>query len=206
MISDEEFVDVGESNRDNSLIVLSENVNKARGKDVLWIEIKRFPTEESFACSDIKKQLEQFSKRKSRPFSYGIVENYCCKISRKKGFAECPLQYRVVYASSSFEIIVECNDLAEKHIHEKVSITASKTFIWSQEQLDVIKVGVANNSKPTVIRRNLEQAVLFSDKVPTKVQLYNKIANVKKAQFPYSNISTSSDLRNKITLHQNEPA
>ena len=70
--------------------------------------------------------------------------------------------------STSFDVIVECNDATETHIHEEGSenSTEGKQFRWNKEQTDIIfKV-----AKPNVIKRNLNNAKVFTKS--SKAHLY----------------------------------
>ena len=88
----------------------------------------------------------------------------------------------------------------EKHNHEEDpenNLENAKQFRWNKEQNDIITEGVINHAKPNVIKRNLNNANAFGSVKPSKVQLYNKIANIKKLVFPSQNIVNTHDLRQR---------
>lgn len=66
--------------------------------------------------------------------------------------------------------------------------------------------GVINHAKPKVIKRNLKNANVCGRSLPTKTELYNKIAAVKIKVFPSSKVKNTHELRQKVSEHLNEPA
>ena len=88
----------------------------------------------------------------------------------------------------------------ESHVHDVLETEEheSMLFHWSSEQTAIIKSGVEHHAKPNVIRRNLEESGAFGHKLPTQIQLYNKIASVKRSIFPSTKINTTYDLIQKI--------
>ena len=179
-----------------------------RGKDLEWVEIDKFENEESYRKSEIKKKLfENLFRRKNRNFEYGVVENIVCKYARKVGYQPCPLKYKVTFFSTSFDVTVESNDVDEMHIHEEdaEALELSKQFRWTKKQTDIISTGVLNHAKPNVIKRNLNNANVFTGAKLSKVQLYNKITNLKKIVFPSEKISNTHDLRQLVAANLEVP-
>ena len=126
--SDSDYCDVGNSVDEGDNVVrngmrkarTNDESVKVRGTDVEWVEVVTFKNKEAFDESDIKAKLDkQFSRRKSRAFDYGDVDNFVCKYSRKVGFLTCPLKYKVTFMSGSFDVCVEVNDDKEEHLHEE---------------------------------------------------------------------------------------
>ena len=94
--------------------------------------------------------------------------------------------------SSTFELI-------GNHIANPDYDTESYTFIRTRVQTEMIRQGVANEAKPKVIHRNMENANLFSGgRVPTALELNNKIAHVRKQHHGSSQIFDTHKLREKI--------
>ena len=216
--SDSDYVDACEEDTDNvdnvatksrSKPRINEEGIKVRGKDVEWVQIVKFHDEEEYKNSEMKKTLDKnFSRRKNRAFEYGDVENFICKFARKVGYLACPLKYKVIFISTSSEVLVECNDDGETHAHEddpEHTIDATKQFRWSKEQTDIITEGVINHAKPNVIKRNLNNANVLGSNKPTKQQLYNKIASLKKSVFPSQNIVNTHDLRQRVAANLEVP-
>ena len=70
----------------------------------------------------------------------------------------------------------------------------------------MIVQGVTNEAKPKVIRRNMENANLFSDgRVRTSLELSNKIAHVRKQVHGVNQIFDTHLLREKIAEHSEVP-
>ena len=212
---DSDYCDAVETNVDDNVVNVRRKetrVNqggvKVRGKDLEWFEVAKFKNAEDFSKSEIKKNvLKNFSRRKNRNFEYGVVENFVCKYARKVGYQPCPLKYKVTYFSTSFDVMVESNDCNEVHIHEEdaEAVEHSKQFRWTNKQTDIITTGVLNHAKPNVIKRNLNNANVFPGSKPTKVQLYNKIANLKRIVFPSEKITNSHDLRQRVAANLEVP-
>jgi hypothetical protein len=70
----------------------------------------------------------------------------------------------------------------------------------------MIVQGVAIEAKPKIIRRNMENANLFSDgRVPTSLELSNKITHVRKQVHGVNQIFDTHQLREKIAEHSEVP-
>ena len=84
--SDSDFSDFGDTDVDEELMVEAPRVNKngvkIRGRDKSWEEHYKFSSAAQFQSSEICKVLKkEFSKRKSREYEYGDVDEYECKYS-----------------------------------------------------------------------------------------------------------------------------
>ena len=63
----------------------------------------------------------------------------------------------------------------------------------------MIVQGVKNEAKPKVIRRNMNNSNLFSDgRIPTSLELNNKITHVRKLLYGSSQILNTHEVREKI--------
>ena len=213
--SDSDYEEVREENNDGGGMntntgrtkskVNSNGVN-VRGKDIEWIEVERFATAKDFKESQKKRKLDkEFTRRKARSFEYGDVEDYVCKFERKVGYLGCPVKYKVTYTSTSSSVTVECNMTNETHNHEKDLEHGDNGnyFRWTTEQTEIIKLNIHN--KPLEILRCLEEANAFGAQKPTKQQLYNKTANLKKLAYPYQNILNTHDLRQRVSANLKVP-
>ena len=160
------------------------NANAVRGKDIVWVEYKLFESSKEFNESELHTELKKtFTMKTAREVDYADTENLSCKYARRKGFIPCPLKYKVNFLSHSDSVMVESNAVHPRHINEEDSeyVLSSVMFRWSVEQTNTIVQGVRNEAKPKVIRRNMEDANLFSDgRIPTSLQLNNKIRHVRK--------------------------
>ena len=216
--SDSDYCDVGNSVDEGDNVVrngmrkarTNDEGVKVRGTDVEWVEVVTFKNKEAFDESDIKANLDkQLSRRKSRAFDSGDVDNFVCKYSRKVGFLTCPLKYKVTFMSGSFDVCVEVNDDKEEHLHEEKtgdSLDDAKHFRWTEEQTEIITENLSNNvTKPNWIRRNLNNANVFGSIKPSDIQLYNKIANVKKTLFSSEKVVNTHDLRQVASTYLDVP-
>ena len=113
--------------------------------------------------------------------------------------------FRVIYSASNLEVQVEETDGSHNHAEDPETRTDSKVYHWSRLETQIIREGVANNLKPSVIRRNLRNRGALSDPEPSTVQLNNKISHVKKKENMNEPINTTQDLRNKLRDFQNIP-
>ena len=173
------------------------------GKDVDWVEVKRFATANEYVDSDIgKKIVEEFTSRKSREFDYADVKIYHCRYSRRVGFKPCPWMFKVSFLTRCSDVIVETNDGLMDHLHDEdpeYELNPGAVFKWTEEMNKIIEEGVVNHAKPNVIKRNLNEANLFLSRKPSKIQLYNKIAAVRKRVFPSINIVNTHQMRQRIS-------
>ena len=174
-----------------------------RGKDVDWVEVKRVATAKEYVDSDIgKKIVEEFTSRKSREFDYADVKIYHCRYSRRVGFKPCPWMFKVSFLTRCSDVIVETNDGLMDHLHDEdpeYELNPGAVFKWTEEMNKIIEEGVVNHAKPNVIKRNLNEANLFLSRKPSKIQLYNKIAAVRKRVFPSINIVNTHQMRQRIS-------
>ena len=144
----------------------------------------------------------------AREPDYADTETYVCKFARRRGFLPCPLKYKVSFLSHSDTVLVESNLVHPLHNHEvdPEHCLAGSTFRWTLEQTQMIVQGVTNEAKPKIIRRNMENANLFSDgRVPTSLELSNKIAHVRKQVHGVNQIFDTHQLREKIAEHSEVP-
>ena len=214
--SDDDYCDVGavDATTVEEPINVSEvpvkNANAVRGKDIVWIEYKLFESSKEFNESELHTELKKtFTMKTAREVDYADTENFSCKYARRKGFIPCPLKYKVNFLSHSDSVTVESNAVHPRHIHEEDSeyVLSSVMFRWSVEQTNTIVQGVRNEAKPKVIRRNMEDANLFSDgRIPTSLQLNNKIRHVRKLLHGSSQIVNTHELREKIQEYLEIPS
>ena len=95
-----------------------------------------------------------------------------------------------------------------EHVHEKDTDfvnNPSKNYKWSDEASKIVAQGVKNNAKPTRIYKILKESHVLAENLPTKLQLYNKIAAEKKKNGSNEKVTTTHELRQKISQFLNEP-
>ena len=138
----------------------------------------------------------------------GDVDIYVCKYSRRRGYVGCPLKYKITFHSSTNIVTVDCNmaNIAHDHSLKEGEINADgNLFRWNKKQEDIIKDGVKNHAIAKVIYRNLLDANAFDGVIPSKLQLYNKIASIKKKLYKSQNIVNTHDLRQRVCQHDKIP-
>ena len=73
----------------------------------------------------------------------------------------------------------------------------AKNLCWTAEQTKVVMTGVLNEATPTIIWRNLRE-VFPENKLPTAIQIANKIAHCPKQVNATRQVLTTGDLRRLI--------
>ena len=103
---------------------------------------------------------------------------------------------------------METLENATDHVHEEdpdFVKNPSKNYRWPKEATKIVIEGVTNHAKPNVIKRNLKNANVLGGKMPTKGQLYNKIAATKDIVFPSSKVKNTHELRQKVSEYLDTP-
>ena len=174
-----------------------------RGKDVNWVEVHRFARAEEYHTSEIGTKIrEEFTTRKDREFNYADVKIHCCKYARRVGFKPCPWMFKVSFLSHNSEVVVETNDNMTSHVHdadEEYLNNPGAVFKWTEEMDDIIEESEMNRNKPNFTMRLLNEANVFHSRKPTKIQLYNKCAAIRKTIKPSMNIVNTHQMRQKIS-------
>ena len=92
------------------------------------------------------------------------------------------------------------------HELDEEYVSTSVGFCWSISATEVVMNGVKASSTPKVILRSLRDQGCFPDGVePTKIQLYNKIAHVKKVCNLAESLDNTHELRQKIKQYLEVP-
>ena len=110
--------------------------------------------------------------------------------------------FKVSFLTRCSDVIVETNDGLMDHLLDEdpeYELNPGAVFKWTEEMNKIIEEGVVNHAKPNVIKRNLNKANLFLSRKPSKIQLYNKIAAVRKRVFPSINIVNTHQMRQRIS-------
>ena len=168
-----------------------------------------FETTDEFNASEFFSQLKKdFTKKFACEPDYADVEIYVCKFARRRGFVPCQLKYKLNFLSHSDTVLVESNLVHPQHSHvvDREHCLAGSIFRWTPEQTKIIIQGVTNEARPKLNRRNMENGNLFSDeKIPTSLDLSNKIAHVRKQVYGSNQIFDTHQLREKINEHSEVP-
>ena len=179
-----------------------------RGPDKSWEEIEQFEDVETFKDSEIFTTIKrEFTKRKSCEYEYADVIEYSCKFARRTGFLPCPWTLRVLYPSHNREVRVESVGGVESHEHREDPDNIeeeSSNFRWSEEMTRIVEDNI--HLKPNIILRKLKDANVHGRKLPTRVQLYNKISATKKAANNAYKITNTHELRQALAPLFEAPA
>ena len=207
--NDSDYSDAEDEVELENIVARDKQVNKDgisfRGKDVNWVEVYRFATHESEIG---KKIADEFTVRKDREFEYADVKIHHCKFSRRVGFKPCPWNFKVSFLAHSSDVVVETNDGLEHHIHEvdeEYNQNPGAVFKWTDEMNKIIKNSEMNHNKPNKTLRLLNEANVFISRRPTKIQLYNKCAAIRKTLNPTINMVNTHQMRQKIQEVLNVP-
>ena len=179
------------------LIIVQEVARKRRGVDLDWKEWEAFETREDYKRSEIPALLATtFTLRSGKATS---SEVYHCRHARKKGF-NCGTKVKVIYSEADDSVTVE--EVGGEHNHEVVDVNEEEVqgsnLRWTAAQTKVVMTGVLNEASPTVIRRNLKE-YFPEGKLPSAIQISNKIAHCRKQVSATRQVLTTGDLRKLIT-------
>ena len=182
-ISDIHFVkeeDIQEENIDQKEDPEDLPKRKGRGPETDWDREETYENPSIFNVSTRRKEIDTFLTRRRRYDTFaGRMEHYVCKFSKKTWFKRCPVELKVCYIATSFEIVVFYKNL--KHIHEEdLSGYLSLKFHYTQAQRDIIEDGIQNFSSNNRILNNLKEAGASTNgQYPTMDQLLVKKRNMK---------------------------
>ena len=219
-VPDSDFVDVTtheqlENANEEEITSVGGKVKKngkyVRGRDIVWVEVKVFPTAPEFYASDLAKKIsDDYTASRKRQFNYAEITEYRCTYARKLGFQPCPRKMRVLFMSHCQEVRVETSHDCPQHLHEEDSQSLlnhpSSNYRWSTRMNEIIEQCVANHGKPKVAIRNMEEAGCFQNiNRPSMEQLYNKMAAMKKLLNKNPNLTNTFEMRQLVSQHLDIP-
>ena len=105
---------------------------------------------------------------------------------------------KVIFSEADESVTVE--EVGGEHNHEmEVNEEAQGSNLrWTAAQTKVVMTGVLNEASPTVIRRNLKEH-FPEGKLPSAIQIANKIAHCRKQVSATKQVLTTGDLRKLIS-------
>ena len=112
----------------------------------------------------------------------------------------------MLFLSHNSEVSVESLENITEHRHEEdaeVESNKSMNFKWPDEATKLIKRHI--HAKPNQILRILRDANVFGGNMPSKTQLYNKVAATKATDSPSICVKNTHELRLKIAEYLKEP-
>lgn len=111
----------------------------------------------------------------------------------------------MAFLSHNTEVTVEAVENTE-HVHEKdddYDKTNSKYYKWSEEMTDLCEKNL--EKKPKVILRILKDSGVVTGRMPTRMEIYNKMAALKK-KHASEKVTNTQQLREKVAEYLGEPA
>ena len=169
-------------------------VRKTRGKDLEWSDWKVFETSQELEASDVAAMLRtNYTLRTGKNSSLQVFH---CRHSRKKGY-NCASKVRLMFSEVDDSVIVQ--EVGGEHNHEIVigEEQEGENLRWTAGQTNVVMTGVLNEATPTVIRRNLREH-FPQGKLPSAIQIANKIAHCRKQVRATKQVLSTGDLRKMI--------
>ena len=146
-----------------------------------WKEKVTYNSSQDYHDSPVFTEIkDQYTLRRKHNLEYGESQHFICKFARRKKYVECPHKYKIIFPAKDSTVIVQEQG---SHLHQlnKDIVNTSVGFWWSTPATEVVMNGVKASSTPKAIFNSLRDQGCFPDGVePTKIQLYNKIAHVKK--------------------------
>ena len=179
---------------------------RIRGTDLVWTKKVNFNTPEAFLESNILDEIkETYTSKRKREHETHEVHNYVCHFSQRQKFLPCKKQLRIVFPSDSKEVFVQETGVHE-HIENPDFVETSHVFKWSKKATEILVTGIKMNSRPKVMLRELRDINCFDGQTePSQIQIYNKIAHLKKIMNLSENLLTTFQLRQKVQEHTDIP-
>ena len=179
---------------------------RIRGTDLVWTKKVNFNTPEAFLESNILDEIkETYTSKRKREHETHEVHNYLCHFSQRQKFLPCKKQLQIVFPSDSKEVFVQETGVHE-HIENPDFVETSHVFKWSKKATEILVTGIKMNSRPKVMLRELRDKNCFDGQTePSQIQLYNKIAHLKKIMNLSENLLTTFQLHQKVQEHTDIP-
>ena len=173
-----------------------------RGPDLAWQNLIEFETTELYQASNIPSILKSGFTLRSGKLSNN--ETYYCKYMRKKGYS-CKVKMRVLNSESSEQVEMQLEGGVHDHELKNDEVEGNDYYNrWTEAQTKIVMTGVLNEASPTVIRRLLREE--FPDgKMPSAIQLANKIAHCRKVVTASRNILMTGELKDFISQRLQVP-
>ena len=156
--------------------------------------MEAFETREEYERSEIPALLKTtFTLRSGKGTS---SEVYHCRFARKKGF-NFGKKVKVVFSEADDSVTVD--EVGGDHNHDVVAVeeVEGSNLRWTSLQTKVVMTGVLNEASPTVIRRNLKEH-FPEGKMPSAIQIANKIAHCRKQVSATKQVLSTGELRKLI--------
>ena len=192
------LLDEGDEEEEEDLEQVAPKKKGRRGADLPWEEFTTFDTKEDFDNSTIPEMLTGgFTRRSGKQ---GDIQTWHCKFARRKSYL-CQTRFKVTFSASSDHVYIETVGANHNHEVDPNIENEGGNLCWTAEQTKVVITGILNEAKPAVIRRNLKE-YFPEGKMPTAVQLSNKISNCKNNLNEVKQVVTTGELKKLIEEHK----
>ena len=208
--ADEAIEDNADEESDQVTVTVRLNANgkNVRGRDLDWKDKVIYASAQEYHESPLFTEIKnQYTLKRKHDLEYGDGESqhFTCKFARRKKYVKCTHEYKIIFPAVDQSVIVQETGT---HMHQLDDeyVSTSVGFCWSISATEVVMNGVKASSTPKVILRALRDQGCFPDGVePTKIQLYNKIAHVKKVCNLAESLDNTHELREKIKQYLEIP-
>ena len=202
-INDDEAIE-DNADEESDQVTVTVRVNaygkNVRGRDLDWKDKVIYASAQEYHESPLFTEIkDQYTLKRKHDLEYGESQHFTCKFARRKKYVKCTHEYKIIFPAVDQSVIVQETGT---HLHQldEEYVSTSVGFCWSISATEVVMNGVKASSTPKVILRALRDQGCFPDGVePTKIQLYNKIAHVKKVCNLAESLDNTHDLRQKKT-------
>ena len=195
-----------ESDQVTVTVRLKANGKSVRGRDLDWKDKVIYASAQEYHESPLFTEIKnQYTLKRKHDLEYGESQHFTCKFARRKKYVKCTHEYKIIFPAVDQSVIVQETGT---HMHQLDDeyVSTSVGFCWSISATEVVMNGVKASSTPKVILRALRDQGCFPDGVePTKIQLYNKIAHVKKVCNLAESLDNTHELREKIKQYLEIP-
>ena len=176
---------------------------KRRGAAQAWTTMQTFRN-----VADFRKWMSEAAdshnwvKANKQATSSGEKQYYKCSFARRKGYQPCPRKLCALFAQDSETIELSCNN--QEHWHSKLGGegAASAKFKVQPKAKELVVDALKNGQKPMDIRKSLRSNGF---EVPTKQQMWNSVAYLRRTHEDLARVFTTSDLRSWIEEHKATP-
>ena len=206
--ADEAIEDNADEESDQVTVTVRLNANgkNVRGRDLDWKDKVIYASAQEYHESPLFTEIkDQYTLKRKHDLEYGESQHFTCKFARRKKYVKCTHEYKIIFPAVDQSVIVQETGT---HMHQLDDeyVSTSVGFCWSISATEVVMNGVKASSTPKVILRALRDQGCFPDGVePTKIQLYNKIAHVKKVCNLAESLDNTHELREKIKQYLEIP-
>ena len=155
-------------------------IKRIRGPDKEWDGEETYKDPTEFKASKRRKEIEEFMcKKKSYNTFAGRMEHYICKNAKRRWFKNCPVDLKVCYLATSFEIVVFFRN--QEHLHEEdPECTTIRNYHFTQAQREIIESAIHYSVSTKKLLKTLKEAGASTNgKYPTFAQLGVKKRNMR---------------------------